>query len=120
MLNAKAELFSWRKIAPFINIGGGILQLIATNYSETPLPDVTARTSPNFARNANYQFAYQLGAGINWEMNPNSIVSINYMYQPLTRFDTKGGTNAWSNRKLNYGDTAAHSIFITFTHVLGA
>lgn len=116
MLNAKVDLFSWKKITPFINVGGGILQLTASGYGETAYSGITARTSPAFQRNENYQLTYQAGAGFSWELNPSSFVSINYLYMPLTKFATKGGAGPWSNRKLDFGDKYAQSIFITFTH----
>lgn len=117
LLNAKIELFSWKNLSPFINAGAGILQLTADDYTEYPLPGVTARTSPGFGRHANYRLTYQAGAGLNWEVNKTWSTSINYIYQPLTSFSTGGGKGAWSNRKLNFSNPYANSLFLTINYI---
>jgi len=62
--------------------------------------------------------SYQFGAGVSVELTQALFASINYIYQPLTRFETSGGKEAWSNDRLYLGDAYAHSVFFTFTHVL--
>lgn len=112
LLNAKLELFTCQKLTPFINAGVGALQLIANDYSETALPGVTARISPDFNRNATYNLTYQAGAGISWELNKALSVSLNYIYRPLAHFTTKQGKGTWSDEKLDFGDAYAHTLFI--------
>lgn len=120
MMNGRVTLFSWKNFSPFINVGAGLSQLITSGYSETALRGVTARTSPDFKRNTNYYFAYQAGAGISWEFNQTFFASINYIYQPLSGIQTDNGDEAWSNRKLDFGNTYASSVFITFTNVFNS
>jgi opacity protein-like surface antigen len=118
LINSKVELFSWKRFTPFVNLGAGYLQLISSDYNEYALSGVTARTSPNFQNDITYRLTYQVGGGFNWQLNKSLIASINYIYQPLTRFETKGGKGVWSNRKLNFGGVSANSIFITLTTYL--
>lgn len=120
MLNAKTELLSWKKITPFIKIGAGLSQIIASGYNETAFSGITARTSPAFKRNVNNQFTYQLGAGINWEVNSNFFASINYLYQPLSCFESGRGNGTWSDGKLKFGKTYANSVYLTITQILAS
>lgn len=115
LLNSKMELFSWKKITPFINVGVGVLQLSASDYAEYAVSNVTPRTSPNFQNNTSYRFTYQLGFGLSWQLSNALQASISYVYQPLANFATKNGVQTWSNRKLSYGDVNANAIFFTVT-----
>ncbi len=117
MLNAKLDLFTWKSLTPFISIGAGGVQLMATNYSEYAYSNITARISPAFQENTNYQFTYQAGAGVGWSINQKFMASVNYSYQPLGSFTTKWGRGTWSNRKLDFGNVDAQSVFVAVTYL---
>lgn len=115
LLNGKFDLFTWKQITPFINLGAGVLQFIASDYNEYALSGVTARTSPDYQKNVIYRATYQAGAGFSWHLTNTLIASANYIYRPLSHFETKNGKGTWSDRNLNFGDVNANSVFVTLT-----
>lgn len=118
LLNSNIELFTWNALTPYLSVGAGLIQLIATDYTETALAGVTARTSPDFKREAGYQFAYQLGAGLNYQIRPDTSVALSYLYQHLGKLKTEKGSAAWSDRSLDFGNAYSHTFFVTLSHYL--
>lgn len=118
LLNAKIELCSWKNFSPFIDVGVGGVQLIAKSYHENAYSGVTARISPAYQDHTSYQFAYQVGAGINWKLKPTLIASISYLYHSFGNFTTNYGTGDWSNSKLDFGHASAQAAYLTMTYMV--
>lgn len=115
LVNTRLDLFSWQRLTPFVSLGVGLVKLIVTDYRERALSGVTPRQSPAFARQADLQLAYQLGAGVGYQVMPDTTVAFNYMYQQLGSLKTNAGSSSWASRKLDFGNAYAHSFFITLT-----
>ena len=102
--------------SPFINGGIGVAFNNANGYSEVALPG-TARVSPAFTNNTTSQFAYALGAGIDYKVMQQLIVSVGYNYQNLGRFSSGPGLQTWSGQSLNFGTYQSNDVFASVSYL---
>lgn len=115
---AKANLFKYRMISPFINAGIGCAFNRTSDYSEAALPGVTApRTSPAFASKTSGHVAYNLGAGIDIELNKQFIASLSYEYLDLGNVTSGRGANDWSSQALNFGTYRSNQALLSLTYL---
>lgn len=114
----KMNLFSIGRVSPYVSAGIGGVVNTTDNYTESALPGVTApRTSPGFADESNLQFAYQLGAGVDLQMNKQMLFTIGYLYQDLGEAKSGSGASSWSNRSLDLGTVKTNSVFLALTYL---
>lgn len=104
-------------LSPYVNFGAG-LNYQTTQYFETPLPDVTPRISPNFARHQGPQFTYVLGAGFDYPFNPVSILSLGYQFGMLGHLSSGPGNGSWSSQSLNLGTHQTNAVLFGFTYLV--
>lgn len=93
LLDLKADLTTWHHFMPYLSFGAGPTINHMSNYTEhsnPPYPYV--RTSPGFANKTTTNFTYQVGAGIDYDLNQKLIVSMGYVYQNLGDVKTGSGT----------------------------
>lgn len=114
---AKLNLVQIHQLSPYINGGAGFAFNRAFNYTETAMPDVTPRTSPSFASNTSTSFVYSLGAGVDWQFQPQFIMSVGYEYQDLGKINTGHGTAAWSNAALNSGTYRTSNVLLSLNYL---
>lgn len=115
LVNARFDLINMNQFTPYLGIGAGLEQLVVSGYNEGPEPNVTARTSPDFRRNTEYNFAYQFSAGLSYKLCPDTDLSFTYLYQHIGKVETENGTGSWSDRALGFGNSHVNSFFITLT-----
>lgn len=88
LASAKVNVYAQNRFSPYVTAGlGGAFN--HAGYSETALPGVTPRISPNFSGNTN-QFAYNVGAGIDFQATNNIILNVGYLYQNVGDISTQG------------------------------
>ncbi|HCU5989334.1 TPA: SPOR domain-containing protein [Legionella pneumophila] len=101
LASVKANIFRWKNLMPFVQGGVGASSNRASQYYENALPDVTPRISPNFANHTATVFAYQLGAGLDWEIRPQWLLSLGYEYSDLGKVRSGYGTDSWNRETLS-------------------
>jgi opacity protein-like surface antigen len=115
--NAKLNLIRYKKFSPYVNGGLGTAYNDNMNYSEIPLGSVTPRTSPDYAGNSGSQFAYILGAGLDYYYNPQLIVSAGYQYSNLGTLFSGYGAQTWSSQRLNFGTYQSNAFLVGLTYL---
>lgn len=98
---AKLNLIEYEQFTPFIQVGLGGSFNHASQYGETPYPNVTQRINPAFRDNTSGSFAYDLGAGIDWRFHPQFSVSLLYQFQNLGSVESQVGASTWGGDRLN-------------------
>ncbi|MES2217240.1 MAG: SPOR domain-containing protein [Pseudomonadota bacterium] len=117
LLATKLNLFQLGQILPFINAGVGISFNRVSNYSETPLAGVTGRDTPGFANNSSHGFAYSIGAGLDWRVQSQLIMSLNYEFQGLGSINTRNGVDSWSAVHLHSGTYQSNNVLLSMSYL---
>jgi opacity protein-like surface antigen len=117
LATAKMNFFTAKTLNPFIRGGVGMSWNNASRYSEVALPNVTPRISPSFVNHTQSAFAYQLGAGLDWKVKPQWLVSLAYEYSHLGNFSLGNGTLNWSNESLSAGSLSNNAAVLGLTYV---
>ncbi len=103
-LYSKLDFVRFNRLMLYVDLGVGISFNQNQGYSETALPNVIARYSPNYASRTNTQFAYNAGAGLEYIVTNNLIVSAGYSYQSFGNFSSGSGQNPnWGNTQIKLG-----------------
>ncbi len=118
--HGKLHLLEYKKFSPFLQggIGGAIHN--TRNYTETALVNVTPRVSPRFRNHTNSEFAYILGAGIEYWLSQVLILSAAYQYSALGTLVSGHGTSTWSGEQLNFGNTDSSAFIFSLIYLFGA
>lgn len=107
-LYSKIHVFRCGSLRPFVKAGIGWAVNRSGNYYETAFPGVTPRISPGFGDHTQNNFAYNLGAGADYDITPELSVSLSYNYQNLGTLSSGNGVDTWFNDRLNLGDLQAN------------
>jgi opacity protein-like surface antigen len=118
MLAAKLDLLRIGQVMPFVNAGVGISFNRVSTYNESPFASVTPRESPNYANNSSHGFAYAFGAGLDWQVHPQLLMSLNYEFQGLGSINTRGGNDAWSAVHLHSGTYQSNNLLLSMSYLL--
>lgn len=118
LVTAKLNLLQRCHFSPYVNVGAGAAYVRTGSYGETALPNVTPRTSAGYAENTNTQFAYVLGAGLDYQINPRWILSGGYQYLSLGRLNTGSGAGSWAGQSLNLGFYRSNELLASLTYLL--
>ena len=119
LATAKLNLFRYEKWSPFINGGLGLAFNTTSGFNETALAGVTARVSPGFASNTSDQFAYNVGAGLDYQVAPQWLISLGYLYQDLGHVSSGQGAQTWSADSLSLGAFRSNDVFASVTYLFG-
>lgn len=114
--NAKVNLLNYQRFSPYINLGAGAV-LHQGSYSEVALANVTPRISPSYKSNSSAQFAYILGAGLDYQFKPELIMSAGYQYSDLGMNRSGYGTLTWSAERLNLGQYHSNAFLVGLTYL---
>ncbi len=113
LVSAKVNLYVQKQFSPYVTVGLG-RAFNHSKYSETALPEVTPRSAPGFS-GTSIKFAYNAGAGLDFQASSHLIINVGYLYQNLG--DISGpGIGTWSGTSLglkSYGQNEA-LVGITF------
>jgi opacity protein-like surface antigen len=120
LVAAKADLYKYKQLMPYLSLGLG-LAFNDASYSEKALAGITPRVSPNFASQTSSQFAYTLGAGLDFKFTEQLLFSIGYEFQDMGSLSTGPGTSdgclKWSDQTLSQSNYQAHALLLSMTHV---
>lgn len=117
LATAKMNFLNEKTLTPFIRGGLGVSWNNASQYSEVALPNVTPRISPSFGNHTQSDFAYQLGAGLDWRVKPQWLISLGYEYSHLGNFSLGNGSLNWSNESLSSGTLSNNAAVLGLTYL---
>lgn len=120
LANAKLNFKQYQQFSPFVNAGLGGVFYRDGKYSETALADVTARISPNYGSRSGGQFAYQLGAGIDYRFSETTILNAGYQFSNLAQMQSGSGTDSWSSQSLHFGNLHSNAFLLGMTYLFDA
>ena len=115
---AKLSLFKCGQLFPYLSGGVGVAFNHASKFSETALAGVTPRLSPLFHSRTRNEFAYTLGAGVDWQAYPQLIASLGYEFQDVGRAYSGYGVGTWDGNILNSGSYQSNSLLLRATYLL--
>lgn len=118
-LYSKINLYQYDRVLPYFALGLGGASNHTRGYQETALSGVTPRISPNFAARSEGQFSYTLGAGIDFLVRPQVIISLGYEYQSLGSVSSGAGQTTWSSTNLNLKSVSTNTALISVTYLIG-
>ena len=113
---SKLDLYQFGPLTPFVDLGLGVAVSRSSNFSETALPGVTPRYSPAFGNHNQSNFAYNVGAGLEYSVTPNLAVSLRYDYLNLGAISSGNGVTTWSAERLNLGKYKANTATLGLTY----
>ena len=119
LATAKLNLFQYAKWSPYINGGVGGAFNRTGGFNETALPGVTSRITPGFANNTSNQFAYNAGAGLDFQFAPQFLLSVGYLYQDLGNVSSGQGQQTWAGQTLNLGNYRSNDVMASVTYLFG-
>lgn len=119
LATAKLNLFQYHRVLPYVSGGIGAAINQTNDYQETALFGVTPRISPAFADQNSTQFAYTLGAGIDWELTHQMVMSLGYEYKDLGKISSGAGVSTWAGESLSLGSYQANSVVLSINYLFG-
>ncbi len=79
MAQLKLDLYRWQQLMPYVSAGAGVAVNRAHSYSDRPIPGATTWTrNYGFNSGTQTQFAGSLGAGLDYDFNDKTQVSLGY------------------------------------------
>jgi opacity protein-like surface antigen len=120
----KANIYRWRNLMPYVLVGAGVASYGTSDYSEQALTGVTPRVSPGFADNSGNNFAYQLGIGIDYAVQENLLINIEFDYIDYGKVQTGNGVNYATLTGTNYATESlknkitATALFLGLTYYI--
>ncbi|MCW8400241.1 SPOR domain-containing protein [Legionella sp. PATHC038] len=101
---SKLDLVRIGRFMPYVDLGLGVSFNRSHNYNESALPDVTPRYSPDYASKRTNHFTYNLGAGLDYLLTQNLLLSAGYSYQSFGNVSSGFGQGPdWNNAQLDLG-----------------
>lgn len=98
----KVDLFRYQRVMPYLLLGVGFNYYSASDYTEVAYGGVTPRVSPGFQSNSGFNFAYNLGAGIDYALTDNVWLNVEYYYGDYGTIQTGEGQNYATLTGTNY------------------
>lgn len=117
LVMAKMNLLEWHHLLPYLSGGIGMAFNRASGFKETAFANVTPRVSPGFGSNTRSQLAYNLGAGMDWQVHPKVIFSLDYEFQELDSVASSAGVSSWAGNKLYSRRYQTNSVMIGVTYL---
>ena len=114
----KLDLVLYGRLMPYVDMGLGVSFNQSHAYNETALPNVMARYSPDFASKTSNQFTYNVGAGLDYLLTTNLIMSAGYSYQSFGTLSSGYGQNPnWGNTQIKLGKIYSNMGFIGISYL---
>jgi len=115
----KLDFTPYKSFLPYVSVGLGIAFNRVSNYNEDAIPPVSpARVSPNYNSKTNVNFAYSLGAGIDYIYSKKLWLTLGYQFADLGKVNSGPGMQTWSNTRLSFGAQRDHTILGSITYQL--
>lgn len=117
-LYSKINVVQYARFMPYVDLGIGVSNTQSKTYDETALGDVTPRFSPDYAAKRKAQLTYNLGAGLDFILTPNILISAGYAYQSFGKLSSGAGQGPdWSGTHLSLGHLNTNAGLIGFTYL---
>ena len=115
----KLNLVNFHAFSPFVTAGVGGAFNRSSHYGETALPGVSSpRVSAGFASKTTTQLAYVVGAGLDYQLSPQWIISAEYQYQNLGNIALGNGSGAWAGQSLHLGTYHSNAVLVNLSYLL--
>lgn len=115
---AKLALIHKSRFLPYVDAGVGGSFNQAQHYQEQAVGDVTPRVSPGFRSQSNTALTYNVGAGIDFEITNQWLLTLGYDYQSFGSINSGNGQGTWASQKLSLGNYASNMGLIGLTYLL--
>lgn len=118
-LYSKFDFLQISRCMLYVDFGLGISFTQSHAYNETAFPSVIARTSPDYASSVNKQLAYNVGAGLDYVLSKDFLLSAGYTYQFFGNLVSGygQGTN-WGYEQLKPGMLTANMGLIGISYLV--
>lgn len=102
-------------VSPFISFGMGSAWNRVSHYSETAVTSSGYSPAPSFHSQTNFNFAYQVGAGLSAAFNQERFsVGYHYVQSGETSFGTRGSAYPY---RLQTGSLMSDDVYFNYTHL---
>lgn len=115
--DTKLNLIERYHFSPYINGGLGLSLNQTQAFNEVAIPPVTPRYSPAFQNMTKGQFTYHVGAGLDYQLKEQWLISLGYEFQQLGTMSSAAGLSTWSGEKLSLGQYKANVALIGLTYL---
>lgn len=113
----KLQLIQWGRVTPYVSGGIGAAFNQSGQYTETADPGIDGRDTPDFRSGTQTNFAYDLGAGLDFVVNPKLLLSLGYDFQSLGEVSSHRAITTWSSQKLRLGNFYANTALLSLTYL---
>jgi opacity protein-like surface antigen len=110
-LVGKADLYRWGDVMPYAELGLGAGWNNSGNYAERAAVEVTPRVNPGFGTKVRTNFNYEVGGGLEYEIQKDMWVSLGYRYDWLGKIKTGNGKDTFGESHL-YNKLYAHALLV--------
>lgn len=118
LASGKLNIFQSGGFLPYVQAGAGFSANRSSIYHEYATGSVTPRISPAFTGNTKTEFAYSLGAGLDYLVRPRFILSAGYEYKNLGHFNSGRGLGDWAAESLSLGTYQTNGVTIGASYLL--
>lgn len=111
-------------LMPYLMMGTGASFNKGGSYTEQPLASVTPRVSPGYGTNTHADWAYMLGAGVDWAFRDDIWLGLEYTFGDYGKVETSNGVEVSSLTSVDYSTQhlsnklRANSIALNFTYLI--
>jgi hypothetical protein len=86
-----------------------------SDYTETAIPPVTARISPDYQGGTKTTLALTAGIGVDFILTKNTWLTLGYDHVFQGNTSTERGASTWSGTKLSLGKARADTVFLNLS-----
>lgn len=119
LASTKLNIVQYKRFLPYVTGGVGGARNKAGSYKETANPGITPRISPGFANKSTARLAYNVGAGIDFQVTPQILMTMGYEYQNLGNVSSGSGVYTWAGQALNLGSYQSNAALLSVSYLLG-
>ncbi|WP_238400706.1 SPOR domain-containing protein [Legionella bononiensis] len=120
-LFSKINLVQLNRFLPYASLGIGSTINRTGRYTERAYPGIVARIdSPNFNSQSSTQLSYNLGTGLDYQLNQNLLMSLGYEYQDLGAIRSGYGQFPWSGERLSLNHYKTSTALVSLSYSPGA
>lgn len=116
-LNGYVDLGDYNGFMPYVGGGVGVARLDLDKLKYTDYPKFGKPVSGSYDGDSQWNFAWNLQAGVGFKVTDNLIIDANYRYVDLGDVKTKSFTAAKYSAKAKIDDITAHEARIGFRYM---
>jgi opacity protein-like surface antigen len=117
-IGTKINLMNVKSFSPYLSPSIGFVINHLNSYSETALPAVTPRISPNYNGNIATHFAAAVGVGLDYKVNERVTMTVGYDHVFQDKANTGPGEGSWSDTRITIGNINLDTVFASLTYHL--